>query len=111
LSLQLYEKLFGYANRRSRGAVDRSSLPSPASYLAQRGLLTRQGRRSYAEIHCPEHKSGEERHPSMLVDLTDGFYKCQACGAKGGDIIALHRLITGLGFNEAVQDLGGRFYD
>ena len=32
-------------------------------------------------------------------------------GVKGGDIVALHRLISGLGFIAAVRDLGGRFHD
>jgi DNA primase len=45
------------------------------------------------------------------VSLTDGHFRCHACGVKGGDVIALHRLATGLGFVEAVHDLGGRFHD
>ena len=38
-------------------------------------------------------------------------FRCHACGVKGGDVIALHRLITGMGFAEAVRDLGGRFHE
>jgi DNA primase len=62
-------------------------------------------------MRCPVHKGGEEQHKSMLVSLVDGHFKCLACGVKGGDIIALHRLVTGLGFRDAVRDLGGRFHD
>ena len=62
-------------------------------------------------IRCPAHKGGDEKKPSMIVSLEDGHFKCQACGAKGGDIIALHRLFTGHGFLVAVADLGGRFHD
>jgi hypothetical protein len=29
-----------------------------------------------------------------------------ACGAKGGDIIALHRLLTGASFKDALRELG-----
>jgi hypothetical protein len=29
------------------------------------------------------------------------------CGAKGGDIIALHRLLAGCGFVQAVRELAG----
>jgi len=47
----------------------------------------------------------------MRVSLRDGHFRCHACGAKGGDIIALHRLVTGLGFRDAVRDFGGRFHE
>ncbi len=92
-------------------SLDRSSLPSPLSYLASAGL--RIGKRSGARInvYCPIHKGGHEKNPSMSVHISDGYFRCFSCGVKGGDIIALHRLITKLGFREAVADLGGRFHD
>ena len=93
-------------------SLDRSSLPSPLSYLASAGL--RIGRRSGSWIRtcCPIHKGGDEKHPSMSVHISDGHFRCFSCGIKGGDIVALHRLIhPNLGFREAVADLGGRFHD
>lgn len=63
----------------------------------------------WVSITCPVHAGGNECTPSMRVSLIDGHFKCMACGEKGGDVIALHRLITGASFMEAVLDLGGRF--
>lgn len=114
--LDFYEKLFGPARQdpapggRSlrRSAVDRDSLPSPLVYLTQRRLLNRRPHGEWAAIRCPAHKDGAETRPSMRVSLIDGHFRCMACRASGGDVIALHRLITGLGFRDAVHDLGGR---
>ena len=106
--LDHYRRLFGQPRRR---ALDRESLPSPIRYLSEHGLLTRKPRGEWAEIRCPSHKGGDERNPSMRVSMVDGHYRCHACGAKGGDIVALHRLVAGLGFRDAVADLEGRFHD
>ena len=89
--------------------LDHRSLPSPAGYLTKRDLLKTKVRGEWASICCPAHKGGAESHPSMRVSLVDGHYKCMACGASGGDIVALHRLLTGLSFVAAVRELGGRF--
>ncbi len=102
-----YERLFG----RSAGRLDRQSLPTPAQYLAEHGLLKRKVRGEWVSICCPSHKGGAEANPSMRVSLADGHFRCMACGASGGDIVALHRLITGVSFKDAVRDLGGRFHD
>jgi len=89
--------------------LDRISLPAPANYLHQRGLLVKAPRGEWVSITCPAHAGGAERNPSLRVSLVKGNFKCMACGAKGGDVIALHRLITGASFIEAVLYLGGRF--
>ena len=94
-----------------RRALDRSSLPAPVKYLFERGLLKKKPRGEWVSIPCPVHKAGAEKTPSMRISLVDGHYKCMACGAKGGDIVSLHRLITGASFPEAVRDLGARFDD
>ena len=90
--------------------LDRQSLPAPLHYLSERGLLTRKPRGEWAAICCPSHKDGAEENPSLRVSLIDGHYRCMACGVRGGDVLSLHRLITGLGFRDAVRDLGGRFH-
>ncbi len=87
-------------------AFRRDRLPTPLQYLALRGLVKGQPHGEWVTIVCPAHKGGGEKHPSMGVSLFDGHYRCHACGAKGGDIIALHRLITGKGFRNALRDLG-----
>ena len=108
--LGIYKALTGGKTRPARGALDRQSLPAPLAYLTARVLLARAPRGEWAAIRCPLHKAGEERNPSLRVSLIDGHFRCMACGASGGDLVALHRQITGLGFREAVQDLGGRFH-
>jgi len=105
--LQHYRRLFG----RDQGAINRDTLPCPIRYLRDNGHLVGRPRGEWASIRCPVHKGGDERRPSMGVSLIDGHFKCFTCGAKGGDIIALHRLFTGLGFVDAVHDLGARFHD
>jgi CHC2 zinc finger len=84
----------------------RDKLPTPTRYLTDRGFLVRQPQGEWVTIVCPRHKGGNEKRPSMGVSLADGHFRCHACGAKGGDIIALHRLITGMGFRDALRDLG-----
>lgn len=105
--LTLYRRIFG----RTETRLDRQSLPTPVQYLAERGLLKRKTRGEWVSICCPSHKGGAEENPSMRVSLADGHFKCMACGASGGDLVSLHRLITGLGFRDAVNDIGGRFHD
>jgi hypothetical protein len=108
--LDHYRRLFTPPTR-SRGQLDRSTLPAPVRYLSERGLVIGKPRGEWALIRCPVHKGGDEQNPSLGVSLVDGHFRCHACGASGGDIIALHRLVTGKGFRDAVADLGGRFND
>ena len=110
-ALEHYEQLFPKKLFRRARSIDRQSLPAPLQYLTERGLLKRKARGEWASIVCPFHKGGTERNPSLGISMIDGHFRCHACGARGQDIIALHRLITGLGFVEAVRDLGGRFHD
>ena len=108
--LARYQQIFGSKTSAPRQSLDRRSLPTPSQYLTARGLLNGKARGEWAAITCPAHKGGSENHPSLGVSMADGHFRCHACGAKGGDIVALHRLITGMGFVEAVRDLGGRFH-
>ncbi len=108
--LHLYRRIFTSKTRAGRKFIDRASLPTPLSYLTERGLLNGKARGEWAAIICPAHKGGAEQNPSLSVSLIDGHFRCHACGEKGGDVVALHRLITGMGFVEAVRDLGGRFH-
>ena len=100
--LQHYQRLFG--DRRE--TFNRSALPAPLAYLTQRGLVQKKPRGEWIEIRCPAHKNGQEVNPSMRVSAIDGHFKCHTCGVKGHDVIALHRLITGQGFMDAVRELG-----
>lgn len=106
--LQLYDRLFGRKPAAARKSLDRQSLPTPLQYLTERGLLKGKARGEWVAIVCPAHKGGAEKNPSLRVSMIDGHFKCMACGTSGGDVVALHRLITGVGFKDAVRDLGGR---
>lgn len=109
--LEQFKRIFQRNTRPGQKSLDRGSLPTPLQYLTERNLLKGKQRGLWASIRCPAHKGGAEDHPSMRVSVADGHFKCMACGAKGGDLVALHRLITGLGFRDAVRDMGGRFHD
>lgn len=86
-------------------AVERAKRIDPAAFLQSRGLLTKRTPGAWASIKCPVHKAGNEAHQSMRVHLGDGHYRCMVCGERGGDLIALHRLLTGARFADAVQEL------
>lgn len=109
--LEKFERIFPRSVQPGHKGLDRGSLPTPLQYLTERGLHKGKQRGQWVAIRCPAHKAGGEDHPSMRVSVADGHFKCMACGAKGGDLVALHRLITGLGFRDAVRDIGGRFHD
>lgn len=108
--LAQYQQIFTRNHRAGKNTLDHSSLPTPLQYLTRRGLFKGRQHAEWVAICCPAHKGGEEAHPSMRVSVVDGHFKCMACGAKGGDIVELHRLVTGMGFLDAVRDLGGRFH-
>lgn len=96
---------------RARAAVvgemfDRSMLPTATSYLQARGFLPPDLCGHWITIRCPIHKGGREANPSLRVSVEDGHFRCMACGVKGGDVLALHRLITGAGFVQAARELG-----
>ena len=109
--LAQYKRIFAKERSPTHRTLDRGSLPNPAQYLAHRGLLRGKPRGEWAAISCPVHKGGTESNPSLRVSLIDGHFKCMACGAAGGDLVALHRIICGVPFLQAVQDLGGKFHD
>lgn len=87
--------------------VERAKRIDPAAFLQARGLLTMRTPGDWASIKCPVHKNGNEAHQSMRVNLRDGHYRCMVCGERGGDLIALHRLLTGAHFADAVRELAG----
>lgn len=101
---------FGVGALHRPQSVDRSSLPTPLRYLTERKLLQAGPRAEWAAICCPSHAGASEGDPTMNVSLVDGHFRCRVCGAKGGDVVALHRLISGKRFTDAVRDLGGRFH-
>lgn len=87
--------------------IERARRGDVADYLASRQIRFKPGPNAWALARCPIHKSGEESNPSFSINLNTGGFFCFACGVKGGDVIALHRLLTGLNFRDAVVALAG----
>ncbi len=80
----------------------RALLPSPSAYFKSRGWkLTGGG--EWKNALCPFHN---DTKPSLRVRLDTGGFCCMACGARGGDVLAMHMKLTGLPFKHAAQDLG-----
>lgn len=96
-----------YANpTRGRGrptfAFRCERLPSPIEYYQQQGVkLTGGG--AWRSALCPFHADTE---PSLRVRIETGAFRCMACGAHGGDLLAFHMLRYGLHFIEAARALG-----
>ncbi len=84
------------------GRFARECLPSPASYF-QIIDLSLHGRGAWRSAACPFH---DDSKPSLRVQFASGAFRCMACGAHGGDVLAFHRLRTGQGFVQAARELG-----
>ena len=85
-----------------RFAFDRNRLPRPADYYAAEGVaLSGSGR--WRDTLCPFHN---DTKPSLRVFAETGAFRCMACGAHGGDVLAFHMLRHGLRFVEAARALG-----
>jgi hypothetical protein len=84
-----------------RGTFNRNKLPPAAEYYAaeQVRLL---GAGKWRSALCPFH---EDSKPSLRVHAETGAFRCMACGAHGGDVLAFHMLRHGLRFADAVTAL------
>ena len=85
-----------------KSSFDRAHLPNPSNYYAEQDLkLTGSG--EWKNALCPFHKDSK---PSLRVRIDTGCFRCMACGAKGGDVLAFHMLRYGMSFIQAVKALG-----
>ena len=96
-----------YANpvrglNRPNFALKRDRLPNPCDYYCEQGLKLIGGGEWKSAV-CPFHK---DTKPSLRVRLDGGAFRCMACGAHGGDVLAFHMLRHGLRFIEAARSLG-----
>lgn len=98
------------ANRSGRfnqGQFNRAALPAPIAVLQRLGIRPKSANHSgYWQIRCPFHKGGDERNPSLSVHQVNGTFRCFACGAHGGDVLAFWMQHTGQSFKQAAQELG-----
>jgi hypothetical protein len=81
---------------------NRSRLPHPAEYYRAQGLELC-GRGEWKSARCPFHN---DHRPSLRLRLDSGGFRCMACGAHGGDVLAFHMRRHGLRFIEAARALG-----
>ncbi len=89
-------------SRWSPSGFNRQRLPLPADYFKSQGLKL-VGGGEWKNALCPFHA---DTRPSLRLRLDTGGFRCMVCGAHGGDVLAFHRLKTGLGFVEAAKALG-----
>ncbi|MBI5611897.1 MAG: hypothetical protein HY942_02330 [Gammaproteobacteria bacterium] len=83
-------------------AFKRDRLPNPGEYYHGQGLkLTGGG--EWKSAVCPFHN---DTKPSLRVRLDSGGFRCMACGAHGGDVLAFHMQRYGLRFFDAAKALG-----
>ncbi len=82
---------------------DRSHLPVALAYFTERERLRLFGRGVWRSARCPFH---EDTQPSLRVNVEVGAFRCMACGAKGGDVVAFHMQRHGLRFVDAAKALG-----
>lgn len=84
------------------GGFHKRLLP-PAKTFYEREGLKLHGRGEWRSALCPFH---DDRNPSLKVNTLSGAFRCFSCNAHGGDVLAFHRLRTGMGFVEAAKALG-----
>lgn len=88
--------------RKYKTYFNRVLLPTPAKYYKEQRLkLT--GGSEWKNAKCPFH---DDHQPSLRIRLDTGCFKCMACGTKGHDVLAFHRLRYNLSFKEAAIELG-----
>lgn len=80
----------------------RDLLPDPLAYFAAEGVQL-SGRGPWRDALCPFHT---DTRPSLRVNAETGAFRCMACGASGGDVLAFHRRRHEMGFIETARALG-----
>lgn len=87
---------------RHRREFNRECLPTPEDYFREHGLKLI-GHGEWRSAVCPFH---EDTRPSLRVHIGTGGFRCMACGAHGGDVLAFHMQRHGLSFLAAARALG-----
>lgn len=82
-----------------RFIYNRDLLPNIESYYASQGLKLI-GRGKWKSALCPFH---EDTNPSLRINIDSGGFRCMACGAHGGDILAFHMQRYDLSFKDVAR--------
>lgn len=85
-----------------RFSFNRRLLPKPGDYYAAEGVKLL-GRGAWRDALCPFHP---DTSPSLRVRIETGAFRCMACGARGGDVLAFHMQRHELRFVDAAKALG-----
>jgi hypothetical protein len=91
-----------WRGERKRG-FDRNRLPPVADYYRPIFGDLRFNARSWARVRCVFHEDG---HASLSIRRERGAFRCFACGARGGDVLAFEMLRSGADFKSAARALG-----
>ncbi len=83
----------------------KSVIPIDAYYRGQLGNPEKTNPNHWVHF-CPFH--GDEKTPNLAIYL-DGGFKCFACDAKGGDVLAFHQKREGLSFPETLTELAKKY--
>lgn len=91
----------GSISRRAE-LLDRSRLPDPAHYYAEQLIRFKSSDRWGSALCCFH----EDHNPSFSVNVETGAFRCFACGARGGDVIAFQMRRYHQDFKSACKALG-----
>ncbi len=89
-------------NARKRG-FDRNRLPTIPDYYRPIFGELRFNASGWAQVRCVFHEDG---HASLSIHRERGAFRCFACDARGGDVIAFEMLRSGTDFKSAARALG-----
>jgi hypothetical protein len=82
---------------------EREKLPDPVSYYEYQGLNLRGSLKApWRTTECRFHGGSD----SMRIKVANGAFRCMACEARGGDVIAYHMAAYCLDFVQASKELG-----
>ena len=91
-----------YASPKTQGKFSRKDLPSSITYYEKQGIQLK-GSGAWRDAICPFHK---DTKPSLRINIERGAYRCMACGACGGDVLAFHMHLYSMPFILACKALG-----
>lgn len=79
--------------------------PTPKDYYRQQYPGLHPLDKEWISVKCCFH---DDNRPSLRINLVTGAFRCFACSANGGNIIAFHCQRYHLSFRAAVEFLGGQ---
>lgn len=91
----------------TRGQIKRSkflreALPDVITYYENQNIKLKGGGQ-WRDALCPFHA---DTRPSLRINVERGAYRCMACGARGGDVLAFHMQLHAMPFIAACKALG-----